>query len=162
MQEGCDVSYIRLTRLWCWEGLGAGGEGDDRGWDGWMASGTWWTWVWVNSGRWWWTGRPGVLRFMGSQRVRHDWATELNWTCVRLHSALSYSFVGHEFNESTVYIKWGGSDRHTHKNKFMYWSGQKFCDQRLVRTYLMLFLGTMAQYLLITVLGKFIEDNHHK
>ena len=59
---------------------GAGGEGDDRGWDGWMASPTRWAWVWVNSGSWWWTGRPGVLRFMGSQRVRHDWATELNWT----------------------------------------------------------------------------------
>ena len=48
-------------------------------WDGQMASPTWWTWVWVNSGSWWWTGRPGVLRFMGSQRVGHDWATELNW-----------------------------------------------------------------------------------
>ena len=67
-------------RLWCWEGLGAGGEGDDRGWDGWMASLTRWTWVWVNSGNWWWTGRPGMLQFMGSQRVGHDWATELNWT----------------------------------------------------------------------------------
>ena len=65
---------------WCWEALGAGGEGDDRGWDGWMASLTWWTWVWVNSRSWWWTGRPGVLQFMGSQRVGHDWATELNWT----------------------------------------------------------------------------------
>ena len=62
------------------EGLGAGGGGDDRGWDGWMASPTQWTWVWVNSGSWWWTGRPGVLQFMGSQRVGHDWATELNWT----------------------------------------------------------------------------------
>ena len=62
------------------EGIGAGGEGDDRGWDGWMASQTRWTWVWVNSGSWWWTGRPGVLWFMGSQRVRHDWVTELNWT----------------------------------------------------------------------------------
>ena len=69
-------------RLWCWEGLGAGGEGDDRGWDGWMASLTWWTWFWVNSGSWWWTGRPGMLQFMGSQRVGHDWATELNWTVV--------------------------------------------------------------------------------
>ena len=67
-------------RLWCWEGLGAGREGNDRGWDGWMASPTRWTWVWVNSGSWWWTGKPGVLRFMGSQRVRHDWATELTWT----------------------------------------------------------------------------------
>ena len=55
-------------------------EGDDRGWNGWMASLTWWTWVWVNSGSWWWTGRSGVLRFMGSQRVGHDWVTELNWT----------------------------------------------------------------------------------
>ena len=67
-------------RLWCWEGLGAGGEGDDRGWDGWMASLTRWMWIWVNSGRWWWTGRPGMLWFMVSQRVGHDWATELNWT----------------------------------------------------------------------------------
>ena len=66
-------------RPWCWEGLGAGRQGEDRGWDGWMASLTWWTWVWINSGSWWWTGRPGVLRFMGSQRVGHDWATELNW-----------------------------------------------------------------------------------
>ena len=60
--------------------LGARGEGDDRGWDGCMASSTRWTWVWVNSRSWWWTGRPGVLPFMGSQRVRHNWATELNWT----------------------------------------------------------------------------------
>ena len=67
-------------RPWCWEGLGAGRKGDNRGWDGRMASPTRWTWVWVNSRRWWWTGRPGVLRFMGSQRVGHDWATELNWT----------------------------------------------------------------------------------
>ena len=69
-----------LKRPWCWERLRAGGEGEDRGWDGWMASPTQWTWAWVNSGSWWWTGRPGVLQFMGSQRVGHDWATELNWT----------------------------------------------------------------------------------
>ena len=62
------------------EGIGGRREGDDTGWDGWMASPTQWRWIWVNSGRWWWTGRPGVLRFMGSQRVRHDWTTELNWT----------------------------------------------------------------------------------
>ena len=65
-----------------WEGLGAGGDGDDKGWDGWMASPTRLTWVWVNSGSWWWTGRPGVLQFMGSQIVEHNWATELNWTDV--------------------------------------------------------------------------------
>ena len=67
-------------RPWCWERLKAGGEGDYRGWDDWMASPTWWTWVWVGSGSWWWTGNPGVLLSLGSQRVRHDWATELNWT----------------------------------------------------------------------------------
>ena len=57
-----------------------GKKGDDRGWDGWMASLTQWTWVWVNSGSWWWTGRPGMLQSMGSQTVGHDWVTELNWT----------------------------------------------------------------------------------
>ena len=64
----------------CWERVKEGGKGDDRGWDGWMASPTQWTCVGVNSRSWWWTGRPGVLRFMGSQTVGHDWATELNWT----------------------------------------------------------------------------------
>ena len=64
-------------RPWCWERLKAGGEGDDRGWDGWMASVTRWTWVWASSESWWWTGRPGMLQSMGSQRVRHDWVTEL-------------------------------------------------------------------------------------
>ena len=75
-----------LTFSWpvwpvCWERLKSGGEGDSRGWDGWMASLTQWTWVWVNSGSWWWTGRPGMLQSMGSQRVwteRLNWATELN------------------------------------------------------------------------------------
>ena len=65
-------------RPWCWERLRAGGVGEGRGWDGWMASLTWWTWVWVSSGSWWWTGRPGVLQSMGSQRVWHDWVTGLN------------------------------------------------------------------------------------
>jgi len=65
----------------CWERLKVGREGDDRGWDVWMASVTQWTWVWVKSKSWWWTGRPGVLQSMGSQIVRHDWATELtDWT----------------------------------------------------------------------------------
>ena len=67
-------------RPWYWERLRAGGEGDDRGWGGWMASLTQWTWVWVNSESWWWTGRPGMWWFMRSWRVGHDWATELNWT----------------------------------------------------------------------------------
>ena len=68
-----------LKRPWCWERLKAGGKGDDRGWDGWMASPTQWTWVWVNSGSWWWTGRPGMLQSMVSQKVGHNWVTELNW-----------------------------------------------------------------------------------
>ena len=70
---------IHLKRPWCWERSRAGGEGDDRGWDGWMASPTWWTWVWVGSGSWWWTGRPGVLQSMGLQWVGHNWVIELNW-----------------------------------------------------------------------------------
>ena len=70
-------------RPWCWERLRVGGEGDDRGWDVWRASPTRWTWVWVNSGSWWWTGRPGVLQSMESQRVGHDWATELNWQALK-------------------------------------------------------------------------------
>ena len=64
-------------RPWCWERLKAGREGNDREWGGWMASLTWWTWVWVVSGSWWWTGRSGVLPSVGLQRVRHDGATEL-------------------------------------------------------------------------------------
>ena len=68
-----------LKRPWCWERLRAGGEGDARGWDGWMASPTQWAWVWVDSESWWWTGRPGMLQFMGLQGVRYDWVngTEL-------------------------------------------------------------------------------------
>ena len=71
-------------RPWCWERLNAGGEGDDRGWDGWMASLTRWTWVWVGSGHWWWRGKPGVLQSMGSQRGRHNWVTELMFQSLNL------------------------------------------------------------------------------
>ena len=67
----------------CWERLKAGGERDDRGWDGWMASLTWWTWVWASSGNWWWTGRPGVLQSMGLQIVGRDWVTELTELIVK-------------------------------------------------------------------------------
>ena len=68
-----------LKRPWCWEKLKAGGEGDNRGRDGWMASLAQWTWVWASFGSLWWTGKSGVLQSMGSQRVRQDWRTELNW-----------------------------------------------------------------------------------
>ena len=106
-----------LEKLWCWEGLGAGGEGDDRGWDGLMASLTWWTWVWVNSRSWWWTGRTGMLRFMRSQRVGHDWATELNWTELKLFmltKRLDNTFIHHTclgtcslgIDNTELYICW--------------------------------------------------------
>ena len=78
-------------RPWCWERLKARGEGDDRGWDGWMASPTQWTWVWVSSRSWWWTGRPGVLQSMGSQTTGHDWATELNWVILGKFFSLDQS-----------------------------------------------------------------------
>ena len=68
---------------WKWEE-----KGDDRGWDAYMASLTRWTWVWVNSGSWWWTGRPGMLQSMRSQRVGHDWVTELNWTELKIMNYL--------------------------------------------------------------------------
>ena len=69
-----------FEKPWCWKRLRAGGEGDDRGWDGWMTSLTQWTWVWVSSQSFWWTGKPGVLQFMGLQRFGHYWVTELNST----------------------------------------------------------------------------------
>ena len=90
-------------RPWCWERLRAGGEGGNRGWDGWMASLTQWAWVWINSRSLWWTGRPGVLRFMGSKRVRHEWATELNWTELwSLHILTAWST-----GKRNVLIWWG-------------------------------------------------------
>ena len=73
------VKYVKYwKRPWCWGRLKAGGERDNREWDSRMASLTWWTWVWVNSGSWWWTGKRGMLQSMGSQRVGFNWVTELN------------------------------------------------------------------------------------
>ena len=90
LATGCE-ELTHWKRPWCGEGVGAGGEGDDRGWDGWVASLTQWTWVWVNSGSWWWTGRPRVLLSMGLQRVGHDWVTELNW--LNFDILLNFSLV---------------------------------------------------------------------
>ena len=78
LATSCEVLTHWKTRIL--GGVGGRRRRGDRGWDGWMASLTRWTWVWVNSWSWWWAGRPGVLWFMGSQKVGHDWATELNWT----------------------------------------------------------------------------------
>ena len=93
------VLWIYSWLITRWERLRAGGEGDDRRWDGCMASPTRWTWVWVNSQSWWWTGRPGVLRSMGSQRVGHDWAAELNWT--ELNNVLTFTV---QQKDSVVHI----------------------------------------------------------
>ena len=103
------ISCEELThwkRSWFWEGLGAGGEGNDRGWDGRTASPTRWTWVWVNSGSWWWTGMPGVLRFMGSQRV---WMTErLKWTELVMKGLHLYSVAAGLKIQMIVHtIVWG-------------------------------------------------------
>ena len=76
-----------LKRPWYWERLKAR-EGDDRGWDGWLTSLTWWAWVWASSRSWRWTGKPGLLQSMGSQRVGHNWETELNWTLWYICSTL--------------------------------------------------------------------------
>ena len=80
-------------RPWCWEGLKAGGEGDNRGWDGWMASPIRWMWVWASSGSWWWTGKPGVPQSMGSRRVGHAWVTELNRPITWILLCNCYSFA---------------------------------------------------------------------
>ena len=101
-------------RLWCWERLKVEGEGDNRGWDGWMASPIRWTWVWVNSGSWWWPGRPGELPSMGSQRVGCNWVTKLNRD-VPKYSYISLSglrvipyasFFNCILLASYVYLKW--------------------------------------------------------
>ena len=84
-----------LEKTWCWEGLKAGGEGDDREWDGWIASLTQWTWVWVNSRSWWWTGRPGVLQSMGSQSQTQlsDWTEYEMYLCESIVSCEIYNVI---------------------------------------------------------------------
>ena len=101
-------------RPWCWERLKAGGKGDDRGWDGWMASMICWTWVWAISRSLWWTGKPGLLRSMGLQRVRHDW---LNWT--RFWVSLSTTAVLSNKKIKLITAKW---------ILFFYNSGKHNCE----------------------------------
>ena len=96
----------------------------DRGWDGWMASPTQWTWVWVNSRSWWWTGRSGVLQFMGLQRVGHDWATELNWYVVQM------TVIGNV-------MEGGFLDLHLYLSTLLFWSFQlSGIFKRLILNYL--------------------------
>ena len=103
MDMNLSKELTHLKRPWCWERLKVGGEWDDRGQDGWMASLTQWTWVWVSSRSWWWTGKPGMLQFLGSQRVGHDWVTELNWTELNLHGGL---VPAEELKRYCYYIPW--------------------------------------------------------
>ena len=105
-------------RRWCWERLKAGGEGDDREWDGWMASPMRYTWVWASSGSWWRTGKPGMLQSMGSQEVGHDWVTGLNWTEVWKHI-------------NTVYFaSWSAGDGHLSASN----PSTTRCHQSLIET----------------------------
>ena len=97
-----------LESPWCWERLQAGGEGNDIGWDGWMASPKWWTLVWASSGCWWWTGKPGVLQSMWSQRVGHEWVTELNWTELIDARTIPMAPPGSSWRNSTEFWVPGG------------------------------------------------------
>ena len=125
--------------------LRAGGEGDDRGWDGWMASRTWWRWVWVNSRSWWWTERPGVMPFMGWQRVRHDWATELNWGLGKLSK------------NRIVSIKSGGGSETTMENITLRWEISVVLRSSFEST-LTFVLHTKKK----KALGYFHHSSHHK
>ena len=102
-------------RPWCWERLRAGGEGDDRGWDSWMASPTQWTWVWVNSGSWWWTGRPGVLWSMESQSQTRlsDWA-ELSFLESQLSHLWNGSKISYSVDPTVLFgvVQWGCPQRY--------------------------------------------------
>ena len=106
--DGEELTHLK--RPWCWERLRARGEGDDRGWDGWMTSLTQWTWVWVDSGSWWWIGRPGMLRFMGSKELDMDWETEL-----KLNSSIEvltpctseWTLFGDKAFKKILKVKWG-------------------------------------------------------
>ena len=128
-------------RPWRYERLGAGGEGDDRGWDSWMASATRWAWVWVNSKSLWWTGRPGMLQFMGLQRVRHDWETEMNWTELNVYDVGIYKYEHHlnYIAEEFLSINWVAIN----------WERIKFCSSNgwwwLYFIYMFYMCGTWIQ-----------------
>ena len=97
-----------LKRPWCWERSKAGGEGDNKEWDAWMASPTRYTWVWVSSRSWWWTGRPGSLQSMGSQRVGHDWVIELNRLRNSIKNWISKSWKGLQTTSVSGMCRKGG------------------------------------------------------
>ena len=100
-----EKNWLTGKRPWCWERLKAGGEGDDRGWDGWMASLTWGTWVWASSRSWWWTGKPGMLQSLGLQRVGYDWVTELTELTVNLRIIRAETW-GQHFHKLSIWGWW--------------------------------------------------------
>ena len=105
----CCKELTHWKRPWYWERLKAGGEGDDRGWDGWMASLMWWTWVWVDSGSWWWTGKPGVSQSMRSQSWNY-WGTKLNWTvCHSPNCDLLTIYILFKIIFISVFLAYAGS-----------------------------------------------------
>ena len=118
-----------FKRPWCWERLKAGGEGNNRGWDDLMASLTQWTWVWANSGNWWWTGRPGMMQSMGLQRVRHNWATELNCTEAWIPMKLWIAFFTElELKKKKLYGKQKTPNRQSNLEKEKWnWRNQYLC-----------------------------------
>ena len=104
LATSCKI-LTHLKRPWCWEGLRARGEGENRGWDGWMASLTQWMWVWVNPGSWWWTGRPGMLRFMGCKES--DTTEQMNWTELNWNLLNLYNNLIREIKSSFLFYRWG-------------------------------------------------------
>ena len=144
----CCEELTHWKRPWCWEGLGAG-EGDDRGWDGWMASPTRWTWVWVNSGRWWWTGRPGVLRFMGSQIVGHDWVTELNWT----EALVSFCVVVQSLSHVWCFVTPWTAARQASLSFIITWSLLKFMSIESVMVSKLIYKVRVTKVHLVKAMG---------
>ena len=101
----CEEELAHRKRPWCWERLKAGREGDDRGWDGWISSPTRWTWVWASSASWWWTGRPGMLRFMGCKES--DTTEQMNWTELNWNLLNLYNNLIREIKSSFLFYRWG-------------------------------------------------------
>ena len=136
LETWCE-ELTHLKRPWCWERLEVGGEGDNKGWDGWMASPTQWTWVWVNSGSWWWTGRPGIAAVRGvakSQTWLSGW-TELSWTwrqtwrpnkLIIPHSEFLLTWKGSQNRTSKCHLLSSSVSRNHHRNP-MTWKNAQSC-----------------------------------
>ena len=108
---------VKNWLIWKVPDAGKDWRWEDRGWDAWMASPTQWTWVWINSGSWWWTGRPSMLWFIGSQRIRHEWAAELELDCLlSLFFSILYPLAQQELNNGWII--------HINYTEFLSWASQ--------------------------------------